>query len=247
LEWSLFQDSEETIHSGEINDTSYESPGDFNGEKAKIFFLEKPNYQKQKTKQNVIFQLRQFSIFFRENFTDWSLGKQDWLMQRASMWLNLCGRKAVRHLLKKGVKTQKRHFYPFFYLTWQPDSHIDWVTLMPFTSINSTNPRTNLWNFREKILRIGGAGKLLFFEFGFWLLGFEFFFFFFFSQWKSACLNMRYHLFLHYGWFLQKLGKDFILQVHTLAPKSLVIVLNCPVIGCWAIERANLRAAQNNY
>ena len=39
----------------------------------KIFF-EKPNNQKQKTKQNVIFQLRQFSIFFDENFMDWSLG-----------------------------------------------------------------------------------------------------------------------------------------------------------------------------
>ena len=35
---------------------------------------------------------------------------------------------------------------------------------MPFASINSTNPRTNPWNFHEKILRIGGAGKWGFFE-----------------------------------------------------------------------------------
>ena len=36
--------------------------------------IEKPNNQKQKTKQNVIFQLLQFSIFFDKNFMDWSLG-----------------------------------------------------------------------------------------------------------------------------------------------------------------------------
>ena len=41
--------------------------------------FEKPNNQKQKqkTKQNVIFQLRQFSIFFDQNFMDWSLGQQN--------------------------------------------------------------------------------------------------------------------------------------------------------------------------
>ena len=35
---------------------------------------------------------------------------------------------------------------------------------MPFASINSTNPRTSPWEFHEKILRIGGAGKWGFFE-----------------------------------------------------------------------------------
>ena len=35
---------------------------------------------------------------------------------------------------------------------------------MPFASINPTNPRTNPWNFHEKIFRIGGAGKWVFFE-----------------------------------------------------------------------------------
>ena len=29
-------------------------------------------------------------------------------MQKASMWLNLYGRQAVRHKLKKGLKTQKK-------------------------------------------------------------------------------------------------------------------------------------------
>ena len=39
-----------------------------------------------------------------------------------------------------------------------------WAKSMPFASINPTNPRTNPWNFHEKILRIGGAGKWVFFE-----------------------------------------------------------------------------------
>ena len=37
----VFEDSEETIHSAEINDTSYESQADFHG--VKNFFFEKPN------------------------------------------------------------------------------------------------------------------------------------------------------------------------------------------------------------
>ena len=35
---------------------------------------------------------------------------------------------------------------------------------MPFTSINPTNPRTNLWKFREIFLRIGDFEKRCFFE-----------------------------------------------------------------------------------
>ena len=37
-------------------------------------------------------------------------------MQRALMWHNLHGHQAVRSKFKKGVKTQKMHFYPFFEL-----------------------------------------------------------------------------------------------------------------------------------
>ena len=45
--------------------------------KNKTFFFEKPNNQKQK--QNVIFQLCQFSIFFDQNFMDWSwVSRIDW-------------------------------------------------------------------------------------------------------------------------------------------------------------------------
>ena len=32
------------------------------------------------------------------------------MMQRALRWLNLCGREAVQHKLKNGLKKQKRHF-----------------------------------------------------------------------------------------------------------------------------------------
>ena len=45
-----------------------------------LFNDEKPNNQKQKTKkqkQNVIFQLHQFAIFFHENFRYWYLGELD--------------------------------------------------------------------------------------------------------------------------------------------------------------------------
>ena len=63
LEWSLFQDYEETIPSAEINDTPYESQADFYwNEIKKNKKIEKPNtkYQIQKI---VIFQLRQDTIW----------------------------------------------------------------------------------------------------------------------------------------------------------------------------------------
>ena len=54
----------------------------------------------------------------------------------------------------------------------QPQGHIGWATSMPFASFNPTNPSTNLWNFREKISRIGDFEK-----WPFWKIGhFEFFF-----------------------------------------------------------------------
>ena len=44
-----------------------------------------------------------------------------------------------------------------------PHDHIGWTTQMSFTSINSINPRTNSKNLHEKILRLGGARKWVFF------------------------------------------------------------------------------------
>ena len=65
-------------------------------------------------------------------------------------------------------KQAKNAFFVFLGCFWayvrQPHDPIGWATLMPFVSINSTNPKTNPWNFHEKILRVGGAGKWGFFE-----------------------------------------------------------------------------------
>ena len=74
LEWSLFQDSEETIHSAEINDTSYEWAACLHWDEAKKNFLKKKIQNGRLKKKHLIFQLRQFSIFFHENFMDWLLG-----------------------------------------------------------------------------------------------------------------------------------------------------------------------------
>ena len=49
----------------------------------------------------------------------------------------------------------------------QPDSHIGWVTLMPFASINPTNPRTNLWNFGDNCSVFAGGWKTRFFWVGY--------------------------------------------------------------------------------
>ena len=46
----------------------------------------------------------------------------------------------------------------------QPDHHIDYATLMPFTSIYQNDSMIDPWNFREKILKIGGFEKLSFLE-----------------------------------------------------------------------------------
>jgi hypothetical protein len=54
LEWSLFQDSEQTIHGAEINDTSYESQADSHWEKNKN---QKPN------PKIAIFELHQYQIY----------------------------------------------------------------------------------------------------------------------------------------------------------------------------------------
>ena len=50
-------------------------------------------------------------------------------------------------------------FGSFWAYVGQPHDHIHWARSMPFASCNPTNPRTNLWNFHEKILRIGDFEK----------------------------------------------------------------------------------------
>ena len=103
-----------------------------------------------------------------------------------------------------------------------------WAKSMPFASINPTNPRTNPWNFHEKILRIGGAGKWGFFEAA--ILNFlsrPFWFFFASYQWKTQPIYMRYHFLLHYGWFFQNLGKKKPVRTFMHTNVSLLFKLPC--------------------
>ena len=64
----------------------------------------------------------------------------------------------------------------FFGCFWayvgQPHGHIHWASSMSLASINPTNPRTNLWNFRKFFSRIGKFEKR-----PFWIFFLEFFFF----------------------------------------------------------------------
>ena len=107
----------------------------------------------------------------------------------------------------KAQKQPKRTGNAFFGCLWasvgQPHGHICWATSMPFASFNPTNPRTNLRNFREKILRIGDFEKWAFF----WVGHFEFFFrkkkIFFFASfpWKLAQIYMVE--WMGFPWFLE--------------------------------------------
>ena len=114
---------------------------------------------------------------------------------------------------KAGKKCVFRLFLSLFWTDSQPHG---FSTTMPFASINSSNPRTNLRNFHEIILCIGGAGKWGVFESAILNLFFQKFFVLFYLNGNKKPVHMRYHSFLHWGWFLQNLGKDFIwTNMHT--------------------------------
>ena len=51
-------------------------------------------------------------------------------------------------------------------------------------------PKTNPWHFREKILRLGGAGKWAFFTWPFW----------FFFQWKQPWVSCEVSFFSKFWW-----------------------------------------------
>ena len=82
-------------------------------------------------------------------------------------------------------------FGNFWVYVRQPQDHICWARSMPFASCNPTNPRTNLWNFHEKFLRIGDFEKWPFLKnghFGYFFKKKNFFFASF--SWKSVQIYM---------------------------------------------------------
>ena len=90
-------------------------------------------------------------------------------------WLSGCPMKAQ----KKGKKCIFCALAFFRAHVGQPVNHIGWAILMSL-SIYPTNPRTNLWNFCEKTLRIWGLESLSFFQLAIWS------FIFFWSHWQSV-------------------------------------------------------------
>ena len=90
----------------------------------------------------------------------------------------------AKYSQKQPKNTKNAFFDCFWAYVGQPHDHIRWDTSMPFPSINATNPRTNLYNFCKKNLRIGDFEKHSFFE----LAILDLFFSKFFASfvWKSA-------------------------------------------------------------
>ena len=84
-------------------------------------------------------------------------------MRRALMWLNL--------YIVIRLSNITAIFACFWGYVGQSLSHIGWATSMPLASINSTNPRTNPWNFREKKVENWGIWKSQLF----WVGHFDFF------------------------------------------------------------------------
>ena len=64
---------------------------------------------------------------------------------------------------KRPKNTKNAFFVCFWAYVGQSLNHIGWATSMPFTSINSTNPRANPWNFGGNCSAFGGGWKPQFF------------------------------------------------------------------------------------
>ena len=123
------------------------------------------------------------------------------------MWLLLYGRQAVQHKLKKGLKMQFLCLYTFFDLT-------DSLTTILVEHINafcmnlSYSPKDQSLKFSRKNIENWRSWKMTFFWFlvpGYW--GFQNFCFLFFPNENQGGFHMRYHLFLHYGWFFRIIEK----------------------------------------
>ena len=138
----------------------------------KNFFFEKKN-SKWPTQKNWVFQLPPKAEQLLPKFHRLVLGLVELIDTKGinvtqPIWLSGCPMQAP----KRAKNTKKSVLAIFLAYVGQPDGHISWVTLMPFASINPTNPRTNLWNFGDNCSAFGGSWKTQFF----WVGHFDFFF-----------------------------------------------------------------------
>ena len=142
----------------------------------------------------VIIKISTHSWYLRTfDWFSWKWSKKNqygWLKKPSFsklMWLYLYGHEAVRHKLKN---MQKMHLFVFlghfWAYVWQPHDHIGWATSMPFASINSTNPRTNPWNFHKKYWELAILKNSVFLSRPFWFFFSEKKYFFASSPWKSV-------------------------------------------------------------
>ena len=135
----------------------------FHGKKAKKnFFFEKKKKLKMADSKKVHFSKSPILKIFLWKFLGFVLGLVGLIDAKG---IDLSQPICLWDCLKEGQKQPKNTNIAFFacfcpYVR-QPHNHIGWAT---FASINSTDPRTNLWNFREKISRIGDFGNKLFFQ-----------------------------------------------------------------------------------
>ena len=110
----------------------------------------------------------------------------------------------IERLSNVSLKTGKNCFFCVCFRLFLPlrrtassHDHIGWATSMPFASINSTNTRTNPWNFHKNNLRIGDFEKPSFLCRPFWN--------FFFQKKKKKLLHPQKisqscYLGFKYGW-----------------------------------------------
>ena len=128
---------DETIRIAEINDTSFERAACFHWDQAK-----KTKWPTQKTSfpadSSWYFFMKILCIAPLVSGIDWCGGH----------W---CGSTfIVVRLSDTSSKTAKNAFLGCFWAyVGQSQDHISWATPMPFVSINSTNPKTNAWNFHD--------------------------------------------------------------------------------------------------
>ena len=131
-------------------------------------------------------------------------------MQRALVCLNFCGSEAVWHKLKNTLKTPKMHFLPVFEL--MSDSltatKVETNQCPSHQSILLTQGPIHE-NFMKKYWELAELENEVFLRRPFWIFKSAILNFFFASfLWKIQPFYMRYHFFLHYGWFFQNLGKE---------------------------------------